>query len=128
MRQLLWSSVFVFLLAGGANASTQSLLEEHDACVDEARMLVAFGEEVIEPFLPTDNVHEAYPPVKTLIAKTRGAIESIRDECRAYEDLDRMMTSLLLLWDAYRLIAEGQWTEHDAMRVPPMGRCARSVV
>lgn len=117
MRQLLWSSMFVFLLAGGVSASTQSLPEEHDACVDEARALVAFGEEVIEPFLPTDNAHEAYPPVKVLIARTRGAIESIRDECRAYEDLDRMMTSLLLLWDVYRLIAEGQWIEYNAMNI-----------
>jgi|GEM_PF-5894012 len=105
---------FVALVIGPRDVFAEQSREGHDACVTEVKVLVQFGEQVIEPFLPTKEGEKSFVAVQELISFTRVSVVELRKECAPYRDLDRMMLMLALIWETYRRMALGDLQEYSA--------------
>lgn len=114
MRHIIVLGLSVLMLvAVPVRAEMQSSLEEHDGCVDEVRALVRFGEQAIEPFLPTQEGQRSFAAVQELISFTKGSVLQLQQECVRYQDLNRMMLLLTLIWETYQRMAEGSLQEYS---------------
>jgi len=116
MQYKLSLCLWLLVLTGStAHAFADQSRDTHDACVAEVQTLVRFGEQVIEPFLPTQEGQQSFAAVQELISFTRGSVAELRKECASYGDLDRMMLMLALIWETYRRMALGDLQEFSTL-------------